>query len=67
MSVYQVEEFYIHIDTKSFSEQLKEEIEQLLIDEGQDYEFQTDCLVIDGFESSECAEGLETIINEMAS
>ena len=66
MSVYQVEQFYIHISTEGFNVELIEKIKFLLIEnDWQDYEFQEGALVVDGFEGEYDALGIEELIQDL--
>jgi hypothetical protein len=67
MSVYQVEEFYIHITGRKMSENAMEAIKKLLSDEGwRDYEFQGGGqIVVDGIPSEHEALELEEKIESL--
>lgn len=64
MSVYQVEQFYIHLSTKGCDSKLLAKITELLHENNcTDYEFQGCFLVIDGFESECDAVNIEELIH----
>ena len=66
MSVYQVEQFYIHISTEGFNVELIEKIKFLLIENDCGvYEFQRGALVVDDFESECDAVNIEELINDL--
>ena len=66
MSVYQIEQYYVHMSIKGFSVQLKDSIKELLGDHScSDYEFQEDYLIVDGFESEHDADIIEEFIHDL--
>lgn len=56
MTVHQVEEYYIHIDTEGYSSAAIDRVRDHLENDGHDFEIQEDCIVIDGFECGNEAE-----------
>jgi len=60
MTVHQVEEYYVHIDTTDFSKESIEEAREYMLDEGLKFEVGDDYIVIDDF-CDECeAEAYES-------
>lgn len=65
MSVYQVEQYYVHVDISGATELDRERLRVLLAEnDWDDHEFQDDSLVIDGFESDSEAEACNDLVME---
>ena len=63
MSVYQVEQYYIHVDITGKTKNQLIEISELLQEYScDDYEFCEEYLVVDGFESEGDASDLEDLV-----
>ena len=63
MSVYQVEQYYVHVDISGTTDLDKKRIKDCLVENNwDDHEFQEDCLVVDGFESDSDAGNCNELI-----
>jgi len=65
MSVFQVEEYYIHIDTTDFSKESIEKARVHLIAACCDFEVGSNYIVVDGFDCEAQAEDVETVIIQL--
>lgn len=68
MSVYQVEEYYVHVDISGTTELDRSRIKELLIENNWgDHELQGDDLIVDGFDSkgeaSTCSDAIMDYLN----
>jgi len=63
MTVHQIEQFYIHVDTKEATPDTLTKIKHLIIENGHhDYKFGDDFLVVDEFDSHCEAVGIDEMI-----
>jgi len=61
MSVFQIEQYYIHIGPEEFNQDCKDEVVSFLNNCGEPFDFEvTESIVIDGFESVSDAESFES-------
>ena len=70
MSVFQIEQYYIHIGTEEFNQDCKHEVVSFLNNCEEPFDFEvTESIVIDGFETASDAESFEeelkTILNKV--
>jgi hypothetical protein len=59
MSVYQVEDYYIYINTESYDKEAIKNLEDHLKNLGHDFEIQDGSITIDGFQCEYEAETIE--------
>ena len=65
MSIYQVEEYYIHLDRSEIDFSRKDEIaEYIKENHGDDFEFDGDYLTVDEFDSTYSAEDFQDMLKE---